>query len=303
MKSQPYTLVGVDIQGEWNRPLLINAAALSGCPCVFAFSGLAPGANSQPAPHADDLLERVLRRYQRAIACETAKNSTSIYGFPAPRENTALLVGNEEEGLPRTVLKRADAVVTVPMARTALSSVNVAVAAAISLYALTRDLGRRRWPRCQLRIRDVDVLIEAPADPHELGSLLRSAYAFGWRRVFVSDPHRVWFTDDPRVILEGRAAARRAKNLLAVRPADELEPSDYDAILVCDPGQRGEPLSRFKLPECRRLLVVLGGAGFSDAFGLGALQVSVDFLDRAVVARARHTGSVFLSVVGSLLGV
>jgi hypothetical protein len=298
MKSQPYSLVGVDIQGGWNRPLLINAAALSGCSCVFASSGLTSNGQS---PIADETLEGVLQRYQRVIACETAKNSNSIYDFPTPRESTALLVGNEEEGLPRLVLKRADAVVTIPMARSGLSSVNVAVAAAISLYALTRDLGRRKRSKCQLRLRDVDVLIEAPPDPHEIGSLLRSAYAFGWRRVFVSDPHKVWFTDDPRVILEGRAAARRAKNLLAVRPAGELEPSGYDAILVCDHGQQGEPLSRLRLPDCRRLLLVLGRGGFSNVSGGGAIQVSVDFLDRSVAARARHTGSAFLSVITALL--
>jgi hypothetical protein len=298
MKSQPYSLVGVDIQGEWNRPLLINAAGLSGCTCVFAYSGLATGAHN---PIADDPLERVLQRYQQIIACETAKNSTSIYDFPAPRENTALLVGNEEEGLPRKVLKRADAVVSIPMARTGLSSVNVAVAAAISLYALTRDLGRRKRSKCQLRLRDVDVLIEAPPDPHEVGSLLRSAFAFGWRRVFVSDPHRIWFTDDPRVVLEGRAAARRARNLLAVRPAQELELSDYDAMLTCDPARQGEPLSRLRLPECGRLLLVIDACGSAGPVGERALQVSVDFLDPTVAARARHMGSVFLSVVASLL--
>jgi tRNA G18 (ribose-2'-O)-methylase SpoU len=297
--SQPYNLVGVDIQGEWNRPLLINAAALSGCSCVFASSGVVTGADS---PIRDKSLESVIQPYRRILACETGKNRTSIYDFPAPRENTALLVGNEEEGLPRSVLKLADAVVAIPMARTELSSVNVAVAAAISLYALSRDLGRRKRPKCQLRLRDVDLLVEAPPDPHEIGSLLRSAYAFGWRRVFVSDPHRVWFTDDPRVVLEGRAAARRGKNLLAVRPADEIEPSDYEAILACDPTKQGEPLSRVQLPECRRLLLVLGGVGFPDGSEGRVLRVSVDFLDRKVTAHARHTGSVFLSVVASLLG-
>jgi tRNA G18 (ribose-2'-O)-methylase SpoU len=68
------------------------------------------------------------------------------------------------------------------MARSVLSSLNVGVAAAIALYALTRDLGRRKRQRSALRLQDVDVCIEAPADPHELGSLLRSVYAFGWRR-------------------------------------------------------------------------------------------------------------------------
>ena len=34
----PFTLIGVDIEGAWNRPLLLNAAAISGCECTFAQS-------------------------------------------------------------------------------------------------------------------------------------------------------------------------------------------------------------------------------------------------------------------------
>ena len=114
--------------------------------------------------------------------------------------------------------------------------------------------------RSEYFYRGIQVWLEAPADPHELGSLLRSVYAFGWRRVFLSDPHQVWFTEEPRVILESRAAARRARNLLAVLPAEKLAPSRYDALLVCDGSRQGSPLSRLRLPECQRLLVVFGTA-------------------------------------------
>jgi hypothetical protein len=301
MMSQPYTLVGVDIEGEWNRPLLANAAAVSGCPCVLAPSADFTKALAGQDSPGGDALESVLRGFRRVIACETTKSSVSIYDFPAPRERTAILVGNEEAGLPRGVLKRADSFVSIPMARSGLSSLNVAVAAAISLYALTRDLGRKKRPRGFLRSADVDVLIEASADPHELGSLLRSVYAFGWRRVFLSDPHRVWFTEDPRVTLEGRAAARRAKNLLAVLPAEKLEPAAYDAMLICDPSQQGQALSRLRLPECQRLLVVLGAGEPQAGFGAPAAHVTVDFVDRTVPARTRHTGSILLSVIATML--
>jgi hypothetical protein len=210
-------------------------------------------------------------------------------------------VGNEEAGLTRKVIKRADTIVSIPMARGALSSLNVAVAGAIVLYALTRDLGRRKWPRSALRLEDVDVLIEALADPHELGSLLRSVYAFGWRRVFLSDPHRIWFSDDPRVILAGRAAARRARNLLAVLPEVELVPAAYDAMLVCNPDEPGTALSRLWLPECRRLLVVIGTGKRLAALEIPTTSVRVDFADRSVPARTRHAGSVLLSVIAGML--
>ena len=297
----PYTLVGVDIAGEWNRPLLVNAARLSDCSCAFARSDGFAKANKGSGGAPDDDLEVLLQGFQRIVACEATKKSVGLYDFPAPREQTAVLVGNEEAGLPRAVLKRADSIVSIPMACSALSSLNVAVAGAIVLYALTRDLGRRKQRRSTLRLQGVDVLIQASADPHELGSLLRSVYAFGWRRVFLSDPHRIWFTEDPRVILAGRAAARRARNLLAVLPVEKLESPAYDAMLVCDPGEPGMTLSRLQLPECRRLLVVIGSGDSQAGCEISATSVTVDFVDRSVTARTRHAGSILLSVVASML--
>jgi hypothetical protein len=301
MISQPYTLVGVDIEGEWNRPLLSNAAAISGCPCVFTHSVGSTSTKALDDPLRGDAMDNVLRGFQRVLACETGKSSVSIYELPAPRERTAVLVGNEQKGLPRAALKRADRIVAVPMACSGLSSLNVAVSAAICLYALTRDFGRKQRARSGLRIQDVDVLIQASADPHELGSLLRSIYAFGWRRVFLSDPNKIWFTDNPRIILESRAAARRDRNLLAVLPAERLEPTDYDAMLICDSGPQGQALSRLRLPECVRLLVVFGGGESQATLEIPAAQVSVDFADRTVRARERHAGSTLLSVIAIML--
>ena len=253
------------------------------------------------APTGDLSLAAALDGCRRLVACETTRSSVSVYDFPAPRDRTAVIVGNEENGIPRSVLKQADAVVSIPMVPSGLSSINVAAAAAVILYALTADLARKRRVRSGLRHQDVDVLLEAPADPHELGSLLRSVYAFGWRRVFVSDPHQVWFTEDPRLMLESRAAARRARNLLTVLPAAKLVPSCYDALLICDGSQPGTPLSRLRLPECQRLLVVLGGADWPNPSGLPAARVTVDYAGEAVPARLRHTGSILLSVMSRML--
>lgn len=301
MKAGHFKLIGLDIEGDWNKPLLANAAAMSGCQCDLARSE--PPLNAGGCESAGSLsLETALDGCCHIIACETTRSSVSIYDFPAPRDRTAVIVGNEKNGIPRRVLKQADTVVSIPMAQTGLSSINVAAAAAITLYAFTGDLGRKRRLRSGLRQQDVDVWIEAPADPNELGSLLRSAYAFGWRRVFLSDPHRVWFTEDRRVILESRAAARRAGNLLAVLPAEKLDPSRYDALLMCDGNRQGSPLSRLRLPECRRLLVVFGTSDWAINCGLSAADVTVDYADRTVPARFRHAGSILLSVIHQMLG-
>ena len=299
--AQPFTLVGLDIEGDWNRPLLCNAAALSGCECVFARSGTGEGNGTSQSALESVALEKALQGCSQVLACESTRNSVSVYDFPAPRERTAILVGNEEQGIPRPVLQQVDRVVAVPMVAGGLSSLNVAVAAAVILYALAHDFARRRRVQKGLRQQNVDVLIAAPSDPHELGSLLRSVYAFGWRRVFLSDPHKVWFSTDPEVILKSRAAARRTKNLLAVIPGENLELPRYDAMLVCDQDQEGLPVSRLRLPECRRLLLVFGSWGERGDVGPPLTRVAVDHAARAVRARFRHDGSILLSVISEML--
>jgi hypothetical protein len=298
---QPYTLIGLDIEGEWNQPLLVNAAAVSDCRCVFAGSPPPAGEAASPAIPGGLAFEQALEGCRHVIACETGRRSVGLYDFPAPRERTAVIVGNEERGIPARVLKRADAVVSIPMAQGSLSSINVAAAAAITLYALTRDLGRKRRRTSALKQSEVDLLIRAPDDPHELGSLLRSAFAFGWRRVFVQDPHRVWFTDDAETVLASRAAARRAKNLLAVLPAETLHPQLYDTAIVCEGETDGAPVSKLRLPDCRRLLVVYGAGGPSIIDEIPSLPVAVDYANRSVPARYRHSGSILFSMVSQLL--
>ena len=298
--SQPFSLIGLDIGGDWNRPLLANAAAISGCSCIFARSEV-PDALLLPNESAGmPVLEVALREYRYVIACERIRGSTSVFDLPTPRAATAVIVGNEDRGISRKVIKQADAVACVPMASHRLSSLNVAVAASIILYALTHDFGRKHRRRARLNQSETDVLVHAPADPHELGSLLRSVYAFGWRRVYVSDPHGVWFTEDPQTILAGRAAARRANNLLAVLPASQLDPLRYDATVVgCERGE-GIGLSKLCLPECQRLLVEVGRSNIESGLGIPTTRVSVDHENRAEPACFRHTGSILLSVISQM---
>jgi tRNA C32,U32 (ribose-2'-O)-methylase TrmJ len=294
-------LVGVDIEGDWNRALLANAAAVSSADYVEARSNLAETTSTghQALPDGEPL-EAALHGCVKVLACETTRDSVSLFDVPAPRESTAILVGNEERGLPRRVLKLADKVVSIPMIRSGLSSLNVAVAGAIALYALTHDLARKRHRQSPLTQREVDLLIQAPADPHELGSLLRSAYAFGWRRVFLRDPHRVWFTDDPQVVLQSRAAARRAKNLLAVLPAEKLDVERYDSMLTVDGRWNGQPLSRLQLPTGQRLLLALSAGEIAADFGLPSIPVTVDYPNKHMPPRFRHTGSILLCMISRM---
>ncbi len=269
---------------------------MSGCRCLFAASEPSEGLETQH-------IQAVLKRYRSVIACEATRRSVSIYDLPAPRSETAVIVGNEVTGIPRSVMSQADVVACVPMTSGRLSSVNVAVAASIVLYALTRDLGRKQRRRSELRQTDVDLLIHAPPDPYETGSLLRSVYAFGWRRAFVSDPHGVWFTKDPQIVLAGRAAARRANNLLTILPADQLVPTNYDALLECDGGFQGMAVSRLQIPKCRRLLLVIGPSDRGADLSRPVIPVTVDVVGKSAQARPRHTGSILLSAISEMLSV
>ncbi len=137
------TLVGIDIEGEWNIPLLRNATEVCGAQLAFAASKpavttpLVDGESHVPFEH-------IAGQFDRVIACETTRGSRNVFDFPDPRGRSAVIVGNESAGIPEAILRSANHVICVPVRGSGMTSMNVAVAAAVVLYALTRDLGRRR---------------------------------------------------------------------------------------------------------------------------------------------------------------
>jgi tRNA G18 (ribose-2'-O)-methylase SpoU len=292
-------LVGLEIEGDWNLPLLANAAEMSGASLLFArnteSAGELNGTNVLSRP-----IDELLGQFDHVLACEATKRGKSVYDFAAPRGHLGIIVGNERFGIPDDVLKDAEHVVSIPMLGRGLSSVNVAVAAAIILYAIERDLGRRRPRTSRLCHNDVDVLVFGAPDPSELGSLLRSAWAFGWQRVFLVDCGAIWFSKDRPTVLAGRAAARCEVNRIAVSPNSQLNLRDYDQIVVCDDTRSGTPLSRYAIPDCRKMLLVYGGTDPQiEDCGI-AERIYVDHA-AAVEARFRHAGSILLSVISRLL--
>lgn len=330
MKSD-VTLLALDIEGEWNVPLLRNAAEMSGAALLFAHADgpsngrVACSASdgdsterpprvetagdetpvddrgkqqflTEPMPHIDELLGR----FNRVIACEATKQSRSIYDYPAPRGHVAVIVGNELRGVPKRLLKKVDQVVSIPMYGRGMSSFNVAAAAAIALYSLERDLGRKRLRPSSLTQRSVDVLLVGPRDSSELGSLLRSAWAFGWKRVFLDDPHGVWFSEDRATILAGRAAARREVNPLVVASAAQIDLREYDSVMLCDGQSQGSPLSRLSLPSAGKLLLVYGEGDPARDYA-SAERIFVDHKVSKVGAGFRHAGSILLSVISHIL--
>jgi hypothetical protein len=294
------TLIGLEIEGEWNIPLLKNAAEMSGASLLFAQNKnlvcVPEKVNGLVAEIGD-----LMGQFDQVLACEATKQSRNVYEYSAPRGSLGLIVGNELNGIPIKILKKVNQVVSIPMLGQGMSSVNVAVAAAIILYIVERNLGRKRFRTSALSHRDVDVLVLGPSDPSELGSLLRSAWAFGWKRVFLEDRGGVWFAKDRNTILAGRAAARCEVNRLFVRPLEQLNLQNYEQIVVCGKTRSGIPLSRFTLPDRGKMLFVYGDDDPRLGMRKSFERIYVDHSAVKVDACFRHAGSILLSVISQRL--
>lgn len=83
-----------------------------------------------------ELIQELKKEGMQVVALEQAKGATLLDSY-TPKGGTALIVGNEVEGVPEDVLEAADQVVEIPMLGSK-ESLNVSVAAGIALYALSR---------------------------------------------------------------------------------------------------------------------------------------------------------------------
>ena len=82
------------------------------------------------------LLVKLKKSGVQVVAVEQDKHSVDYRGF-RPQKSVALILGNETEGIARTILKRCDAIVEIPM-HGVKESLNVSVAAGIVLFAFIR---------------------------------------------------------------------------------------------------------------------------------------------------------------------
>ncbi len=80
-------------------------------------------------------LERLRELGYSLIAAEAVDESTPLSRFTYAPKRWALILGNEEEGVPKSVLERCDAMLRIEM-EPGIKSFNVAVAGAILMYQL-----------------------------------------------------------------------------------------------------------------------------------------------------------------------
>lgn len=83
------------------------------------------------------LIDRLRKEEYRVIAVEQHAGSKPYYkvGPSRPTAKTVLVLGNEVNGLPRSILRRADTVIEIPM-RGRKESLNVSVAFGIVVFRL-----------------------------------------------------------------------------------------------------------------------------------------------------------------------
>jgi hypothetical protein len=220
--------------------------------------GVESPANRDRIAEAAELLGGQLSEsvHGRLIAVENTPTAKSVYGRRPARAAITLAVGNERLGVSRTLLAAAAETLVIPTLSRTVNTLNVAAAAAVAGWYVTRGSGGQARAR-HVERRRPSVLISG--DDHvEVGSSLRSAAAFGYREVFLEDRCAGWFEGDHHRRREARAAARRHKNPLCVRRAPAALPGRFDDVLVLSSGGPGVPITRARLTGGRSQLIVVG---------------------------------------------
>lgn len=239
---------------------------------------------SQPSDESEPCaFEDIAPSIEQLICFDSVAKAQSIYGFKKPPlERLALTVGHERRGIRKELLKRANKVLKVPMASKRVNSLNVAAAASVALYYLSRG-SAPIFTRSEPEKHRPDLLIVAGKDHTELGSSLRSAAAFGWRQVYLQDSHEAWFHTDRARQLESRAAARRSKNKIRIVPTRAEDRFHYDEVVVVSRHFGAERLNKAPLAKGARQLIVLADEteqpweGEAERLGTRVRSVKLEF--------------------------
>lgn len=260
----PPILIGDDIENPGNAAALLTAAQMFGWEYASLTGPQGPGRPPPPTGARALTREDLGAAAGVLLALENTDGAEDLHGFHPPAHGRfALIVGNERKGIRGDVLRRAHRTLRIPMASPRINTLNVAAAAAIALSVLSRGGGGRLRTRTGPgRLRPA-LLIAAPTDPIEVGSVVRSAMALGWDQLFLDDRHGTWFGADRVTRSLGRGAARRGRNDIRVTPASRLWRFD-EACVITAQGD-GEPIHRVDLAGGPgQLIVVPDEAGSGD---------------------------------------
>jgi|GEM_PF-1208269 len=263
LTQTPLTLVGDGIENPLNARTMLHAAAMFNSPCRFrdrcnlaaAWTETVSGHSPLPLVFRDELVNH----YSPIVAFDNLDGAESVYGFRLGSGTApAVVLGNERRGLADDIERIAHHRVQIPMVSRKLNCLNVAAAAAVALYYLSRGGGGKLASRSQPNKRRPELLLMGATDHVELGSTVRSAGAFGWGRTFIDDRRGVWFGRDRRTVAEGRAAARQRRNPIRIVPMPQGRKYAFSEACVVTLGSGGGvPLHQADLARGASQVVVV----------------------------------------------
>ena len=235
---------------------MLDAARMYGIDCGFRDTK-----NLQVSEELGDVLptlerEEVGAAHSQILAVDNLPRASDLYGFSAGKA-PAIVVGNERRGLSHGFRDLATAAVRIPMISRRINCLNVAAASAVAIHYLCHARVGSMATRGQPANRRPELLLVGGEDHIELGSSIRSAAAFGWDRVVVEDRDGIWFGCDRVKRSEGRAAARRGRNVIRLVPGEIDASYRYPEVCVVTAFGEGIPLHRARLDRGARQLIVI----------------------------------------------
>lgn len=299
-------LIGDHIETQGNADCLQATAAMFGWEfgLLTAPDAARAGAVVRPEGAWPVDMAALARGSPPIIAIENASGAEDLFSFRPPDGPIAVVVGNERKGISRQVLRHAARVVQIPVASRIVNTLNVAAAAAVALYGLSRGRGGRIGTRAHSGSRP-EVLLVGAIHAIELGSAVRTAACLGWNQLFVMDRGRAWFAADRVTRSLGRGAARRGRNPIHVLPM----PGDarFDDVCLVSARGDGAPLQRADLAGGPGQLVVIpdetaGDLDERDLAHLGRVRRVHLEIERGVRRPFRSVASIALAEIARQVG-
>jgi tRNA G18 (ribose-2'-O)-methylase SpoU len=310
-------LVADRIENPGNAQALVDSARMFGSHCLFRACGDFTTELIGAATSTEDVRPitdtELAAQYSPIVALDNLPRATSIYGFrlvEGPRPT--MIVGNERWGIAHELESMAVQTVEIPLISRRLNCLNVAAAAAIGLYYLSRGGGGRLATRSAPARRRPELLLIGPSDHIEVGSSIRSACAFGWGRVFLEDREQKWFVRDRATRSEGRGAARRGRNSINVVPTKSDQRYAFDDVCVITTrilNRSGAPIYRANLADGHQQVIAIPDESRIDVkavdwerLGRSVRFVHLDLPNQSFPYRYRLIASIALAEVARQVG-
>ncbi len=253
-------LVGEGVEKPRDAQLLFEAARMHGVACAVrpakgrawsqALAKAVGGVSAAVKP------DEILSQHTRILACVRLPGAAPLYGF-RPGRKFALVVGQAAHKLSRLVRPPATQALYVPTDPHGTLPLSMAATAAVALHYLCGPEVEPIASRANTSELRPELLLMGGRDPFELGGAIRSAVAFGWRRIFVEDTERVWFGRGHARRSKGRQAVRRSGHEVRLIPCAPDASYNFPEVTIVTTARRGRPLHRTRLADGPRQLVVI----------------------------------------------